>query len=126
MAHTVFVAPWTKAIKRNKIVKFPENTLLEDVVQHIEQIDNISSIAICRTPYAVWNRDNKNAISSDTAKYDENSKRYSSVYRNYADLIDLRCKHNYCEEERKKRILSYKDIILRDDVLGLINGGESQ
>lgn len=126
MAHTVFVAPWTKAIKRDKIVHFPENTLLEDVVQHIEQIDNISSIAICRTPYAVWNRDNKNAISSDTAKYDENSKRYSSVYRNYADLIDLRCKHSYCEEERKKRILAYKDIILRDDVLGLINGGESQ
>ena len=126
LAHSVFVAPWTKAIKRSKIVHFPENTLLEDVVQHIEQIDNISSIAICRTPYAVWNRDNKNAISSDTAKYDENSKRYSSVYRNYADLIDLRCKHNYCEEERKKRIAIYKDIILRDDVLSLINGGESQ
>jgi glycosyltransferase involved in cell wall biosynthesis len=126
MAHTVFVAPWTKAIKRDKFVDFPENTLLEDVVQHIEQIDNISSIAICKTPYAVWNRDNKNAISSDTAKYDENSKRYSSVYRNYADLIDLRCKHSYCEEERQKRIATYKDIILRDDVLGLINGGESQ
>ena len=126
MAHTVFVAPWTKCIKKDKFVDFPENTLLEDVVQHIEQIDNISSIALCKTPYAVWNRDNENAISSDTAKYDENSKRYSSVYRNYADLIDLRCKHNYCEEERKKRILAYKDIILRDDVLSLINGGESQ
>lgn len=126
LAHSVFVAPWTKCIKRDKFVEFPENTLLEDIVQHIAQIDNIETIGICKTPYAVWNRDNANAISSDTAKYDENSKRYSSVYRNYADLIDLRCKHSYCEEERKKRIATYKDIILKDGVLGLINGGESQ
>lgn len=126
MAHTVFVAPWTKCIKREKIVKFPENTLLEDVVQHIEQIDNINTIAICKTPYAVWNRDNENAISSDKAKYNENSKRYSSVYRNYADLIDLQLKNKYCIEEKEKRIKFYKDIILQDKVLDLINGGESQ
>ena len=126
LAKTVFVAPWTKCIKREKIVKFPENTLLEDVVQHIQQIDNINTIAICKTPYAVWNRDNENAISSDKAKYNENSKRYSSVYRNYADLIDLQLKNKYCIEEKEKRIKFYKDIILQDKVLDLINGGESQ
>ena len=122
LVHSVFCAPWTKCIKREKFIEFPENTLLEDVVQHIAQIDNISTIAICRTPYAVWNRDNQNAISSDTAKYDSSSKRYSSVYRNYADLLDLKCKHSYCEEERQKRLKAYKDVILRDDILGLING----
>ena len=122
LANTVFVAPWTKCIKREKIVKFPENTLLEDVVQHIEQIDNIDSFANSNIYYAVWNRNNEEAISSDTRKYDKNSKRYSSVYRNMADLLDLKCKHDYCEEQRQFRIRNYEDIIQRGDILGLING----
>ena len=126
LANTVFVAPWTKAIKRDKFVPFPENTLLEDVVQHIAQVDNIETMAICITPWVVWNRDNEDAISSDVAKYDKNSKRYSSVYRNYADLLDLRCKHDYCEEQRLWRLNNYKDVILKDDVLGLINGVDAK
>lgn len=126
LVHSVFVAPWTKAVKRNKFVEFPENTLIEDIVQHIAQIDNISSIALCKTPFVVWNRDNENAISSDVAKYDSNSKRYSSVYRNYADLLDLKCKHQYSEDERQKRLQVYKDVILKDDALGLINGVDSR
>lgn len=126
LAHTVFVAPWTKCIKKDKYVEFPENTLLEDVVQHIAQIDNIKTISVCKTPYAVWNRDNKNAISSDTAKYDENSKRYSSVYRNVADLIDLQLTNEECKKERQHRINAYKIIIKEDKILNLINGGESQ
>lgn len=126
LANSVFVAPWTKCIKRDKIVKFPENTLLEDIVQHIEQIDNINTFCLCITPFIVWNRDNENAISSDVAKYDKNSKRYSSVYRNLADLLDLRCKHDYCEKQRQFRIKNYEDIIKRDDILGLINGVDSK
>lgn len=126
LANSVFVAPWTKCIKKDKIVKFPENTLLEDIVQHIEQIDNINTFCICITPFIVWNRDNENAISSDVAKYDKNSKRYSSVYRNLADLLDLRCKHAYCEKQRQFRIKNYEDIIKRDDILGLINGVDSK
>lgn len=126
MAHTAFVAPWTKCIKKEKFVEFPENTLLEDVVQHIAQIDNIETISVCKTPYAVWNRDNANAISSDTARYDENSKRYSSVYRNVADLIDLQLNNEECKKERQNRINAYKIIIKEDKILNLINGGESQ
>lgn len=122
VVNSVFVAPWTKCVKRNLFVPFPENTLLEDVVQHIAQIDNINTMAYCNVPIIVWNRENTSAISSDVAKYDKTSKRYSSVYRNYADLLDLRCKHSYCEEQRQFRLRNYKDIILRDDVLGLING----
>lgn len=125
LVKTIFCAPWTKAIKKELYVDFPENTLLEDVVQHIAQVDNIESIAICPTPYVVWNRDNENAISSDVAKYDKNSKRYSSVYRNMADLLDLRCKHQYCEEHRLWRIKNYEDIIQKGDILGLINGVDS-
>ena len=126
MSHTVFVAPWTKVIKRDKIVKFPENTLLEDVSQHIEQIDKLETMSNSNVNWAVWNRDNENAISSDTAKYDKYSKRYSSVYRCVSDLIDLQLTHSYCIEERDRRLNNYLDIIRRDDVLGLVNGGESQ
>ena len=126
LANTVFVAPWTKCVKKDKYVPFPENTLIEDIVQHIAQIDNIETFAICNTPWVVWNRDNENAISSDVAKYDKTSKRYSSVYRNLADLLDLRCKHDYCEKQRQFRIKNYEDIISRGDILGLINGVDSK
>ena len=94
-------------------------------MQHIAQIDNIETYAICNEPFIVWNRENENAISSDVAKYDKNSKRYSSVYRNMADLLDLKCKHSYCEEQRQFRIKNYEDIIQRGDILGLINGVDS-
>ena len=122
LANTIFVAPWTKCIKRELFVEFPENTLLEDVVQHIAQIDNIETIGYSQEFFVVWNRSNENAISSDTIKYDKTSKRYSSVYRNMADLLDLRCKHDYCEAHRQWRIKNYEDIIQRGDILGLING----
>lgn len=126
LANSVFCAPWTKCIKRDKFVPFPENTLLEDVVQHIAQVDNADTYINAYNYWAVWNRENEEAISSDVAKYTVNSKRYSSVYRNYADLLDLKCKHDYCEEQRQFRLRNYKDIILRDDVLNLINGGDSR
>lgn len=122
LANTVFVAPWTKCVKKDKFVEFPENSLLEDVVQHIAQIDNIETFSICLEPFVVWNRENENAISSDKAKYTKESKRYSSVYRNMADLLDLKCKHEYCERQKQFRIKNYEDIIQRGDILGLING----
>ena len=122
LANSIFVAPWTKCIKRELFVPFPENSLLEDVVQHIAQIDVINTIGYCPVPVIVWNRENESAISSDVAKYDKTSKRYSSVYRNMADLLDLKCKHDYCEEQRLWRIKNYEEIIQRGDIIGLING----
>ena len=123
---SVFVAPWTKCVKRELFVPFPENTLLEDVVQHIAQLDVCETFENCLVPIMIWNRDNNDAISSDTAKYTKDSKRYSSVYRNMADLLDLKCNHRYCEEQRQLRIKAYEDIIKNDGILNLINGGSSQ
>lgn len=111
LAHTIFVAPWTKCIKRGLFVPFPENTLIEDVVQHIAQIDVIETFALCPKPIMVWNRRNEDAISANGRKYDKESKRWSSIYRNLADLLDLRCKHDYCEERRQARIAFYEDIV---------------
>lgn len=122
---SIFCAPWTKCVKRELFAPFPENSLLEDVVQHIAQLDKCETFENCPVPIMVWNRANENAISSDTRKYDKESKRYSSVYRNMADLLDLKCKHDYCEEQRQFRIKAYEDIIERGDILGLINGVKS-
>ena len=122
LVNSVFCAPWTKCIKRDLFVPFPENTLLEDVVQHIAQVDVINSIGLVDTPVVVWNRTNENAISSEVKTYTRDDKRYSSVYRNVADLLDLRCKHDYCEEHRQFRLNNYIDIVQRGDILGLING----
>ena len=122
LVNSVFCAPWTKCVKRELFVPFPENTLLEDVVQHIAQVDVINSIGLVDVPVVVWNRTNENAISSEVKTYTRDDKRYSSVYRNVADLLDLRCTHDYCEEHRQFRLNNYIDIVQRGDILGLING----
>lgn len=109
LVHSVFVAPWTKCIKRELYKPFPENTLIEDVSQHIEQLDVINTIAVLETPVIVWNRTNENAISADKRIYTRDDKRYSSIYRNIADLIDLKVEHKYCKEERQNRIDWYLD-----------------
>lgn len=111
LVNSCFVAPWTKCVKREKVVKFPENTLIEDVVQHIEQVDNIETVAICDKPIICWNRDNTESCSLPENLHKNNGKRISSVYRNIADLMDLECKHDYCEEHRKWREQCYKDIV---------------
>lgn len=111
LTNSIFVAPWTKCIKRELFVPFPENTLIEDVVQHIAQMDVIETFALCSIPIMVWNRRNKDAISANGRIYNKESKRYSSIYRNLADLLDLRCKHDYCEVRRQERIAFYEDIV---------------
>ena len=111
LVNSIFIAPWTKCIKRELFVPFPENTLIEDVVQHIAQIDNIETLGYCNEPIVVWNRTNEDAISAEKRHYDRESKRYTSIYRNLADLLDLRCKHDYCEQHRQFRIKAYYDII---------------
>lgn len=111
LAETIFVAPWTKCIRRDLFIPFPENTLIEDVVQHIAQIDVIENFAYCNEPVIVWNRNNQEAISYKHRHHPYGSKRYNSIYRNLADLLDLRCKHDYCEQRRLQRIAFYEDII---------------
>ena len=111
LVNSCFVAPWTKCVKTNILANFPENTLIEDVVQHIAQCDKIETVAVCPYPIVVWNRDNKMSISLEENKYLYNSKRISSIYRNIADLMDLQCTHDYCEEHRKWRIECYKNLV---------------
>lgn len=108
LTKTVFVAPWTKCIKRELFVPFPENTLIEDVSQHIQQMDKIKTVAYCDIPVIVWNCRNEDSISHE-GNEEKSVKRMASYWRIIADLMDLEGKlqHNYCEEHRKLRLNNY-------------------
>ena len=97
------VACWLKVVKAELVEPvFPENTLMEDVVYHIKQCDKIESVVPLGRPAIVWNRDNVNSCSQNRTL--QNNKWTSSMYRYVADLMEISCKHSYCEEERDTRL----------------------
>lgn len=112
LTKSVFVAPWTKCIKRELFVPFPENTLIEDVSQHIEQMDKINSLGYVDRPIIVWNCRNDKQISNPIQET-KSIKRIGSWYRIVADLMDLEGKLTkpYCEEHRIWRLNNYKAIL---------------
>ena len=101
---SVYVACWTKCIKTNLIQLFPENTLMEDVVQHIKQCDKLETIVSIKDPIIVWNRNNLGSCSRVENQDCQKGKWQSSMYRYAADLMDLEVEHDYCEEHRKWRL----------------------
>lgn len=103
LVDSLYVACWTKCIKSNLIQLFPENTLMEDVVQHIKQCDKIETVVSCKKPIINWNRNNTNSCSRVENQNCQKGKWQSSMYRYAADLMDLECEHDYCEEHRKWR-----------------------
>lgn len=112
LCDSLYIAPWTKCVKSDLVVDFPENTLIEDVVQHIAQCDNIESISVLNKGCVVWNRNNVNSASlKENQKTLLNGKRISSIYRNIADLMDLECRHEYCEAHRLWRLSCYKNLV---------------
>lgn len=98
-----YVACWTKCIKSDLVQEFPENTLMEDVVQHIKQCDVIKNVQPFDRPVVVWNRKNKNSCSRVENQNCRQGKWQSSMYRYMADLLDLDLKTDYCKAERQKR-----------------------
>lgn len=96
------VACWTKCVKGTLIVPFPENTLMEDVVQHIQQLDVVQTIATTDKGIVVWNRDNTNSCSQNAEL--QGGKWKSSLYRYLADLMDTVVQTPVCKAELEKRI----------------------
>ena len=101
IVHDPNVACWTKCVKTNKLVKFPEDTLMEDVTQHIAQLDNVETVAAISKPIIVWNRNNSNSCSRDENL--QGGKWKSSLYRYYADLLELEVKNPECQAELEHR-----------------------
>jgi glycosyltransferase involved in cell wall biosynthesis len=103
LVRSAFVACWTKCIKSELVRPFPENTLMEDVVQHIKQCDKITTVEPFYRPVVVWNRNNRNSCSRAENQDLQRGKWQSSMYRYMADLLDLELTHDYCIAERDKR-----------------------
>lgn len=101
------VACWTTCIKSNLMVHFPENTLMEDVSWRIEQCDVLETCVSIDKPFVVWNRQNINSCSANPSP-----KRKSSEWRQLADVYDLELEHEYCKQEKLRRIKEYLNILL--------------
>lgn len=104
LVESLYVACWTKCIKSELVQLFPENTLMEDVVQNIKQCDVIETVVSMEKPIVIWNRNNSNSCSRTENQDLQHGKWQSSMYRYCADLMDLNCEHSYCEEHRKWRL----------------------
>ena len=104
LVNSVFVACWTKCIKTELVQPFPENTLMEDVVQHIKQCDVINEVVPFTRPVVTHNKNNTNSCTKKE-NVDGNKKWKSSMYRYMADLIDLELTHDYCEKQRDSRAI---------------------
>lgn len=107
LVNSLYIAPWTKCIKSSLIQLFPENTLMEDLSQHIKQCDVIESVVSIKEPIVVWNRNNNQAISISPS-----DKRKSSEFRQIADVMDLELTHDYCIKQKEYRIKAMLDTIL--------------
>ena len=100
LVESIFVACWTKCIKSELVQPFPENTLMEDVVQHIKQCDVIKTVEPFYRPVVMYNRNNANSCSNEQNQDLQNGKWQSSMFRYMADLLDLELKHDYCVKQR--------------------------
>lgn len=109
LVDSCFVACWTKVLKKDAFIPFPENTLMEDVVQHIATCDTIKNFSVLEDYIVNYNR--QSTMSCSTNPTLQNSKWESSMYRYYADLFDLVCKHSYCEDHRQRRLEEAKNNI---------------
>lgn len=112
IVHDPNVACWTKCVKTEKLVKFPEDTLMEDVTQHIAQLDNVETVAAISHGIIVWNRNNSNSCSRDETL--QNGKWRSSLYRYYADLLELVVDSPECQVELEHRRAVALDNIKND------------
>ena len=103
LVESIFVACWTKCVKSELVQPFPENTLMEDVVQHIKQCDVIKTVEPFYRPVVMYNRNNPGSCSIDQNQDLQHGKWQSSMFRYMADLLDLELEHDYCIKQRDWR-----------------------
>lgn len=94
VCHSKRVAAWTKALREDVFVDFPENTLMEDVAQHIHQCDIVKAVEFYPEPAVLWH------INETSTSHNNSPKWQSSAWRFVADLMDLDLKNDYAKERR--------------------------
>ncbi len=109
------VACWTKVIKTELIQEFPENTLMEDAVQHIKQCNYIKTMDTLNKTCIAYNRMNNNALTSPNKR--QSIKWKYSILRLIADLSELWCENEECEARRINNIEITKKQVKRGDFI---------
>lgn len=106
-----FIAPWTKAVKTEKLVKFPVNSLFEDIPQHLAQCDILESSCWVQDPTIVWNRQKENTVSLTANLNTEANKKklLISRFQMMADLYRLELTHEYSNAMRDSWLNVGKD-----------------
>ena len=97
-------ACWTKCIKTKLIKKFPEGTLMEDTIQHINQCNYLNSFDSTDFNVVTYNRTNLNALTSVETQKHPSIKWQTSILRYIADLMELWCPDEECEARRIERM----------------------
>ena len=100
-------ACWTKVIKTDLIQLFPEGTLMEDTVQHINQCNYIKTMDTLNKTCIAYNRMNSNALTSPDKH--QSIKWKASILRVIADLMELWCPNEECEARRLLSLESAKN-----------------
>lgn len=107
---SVRVAPWTKCVKTSLIPDFPENTVFEDVCQHLMTCDICETYAAFPEPVVEWR-----IWPGQTSKR-KDKKWESSKWRFIADLKDL--------EPKKKEVRVQRNYKVKAAIEGLIHDFE--
>lgn len=95
-------ACWTKCIKTELIKKFPENTLMEDTIQHINQCNYVKTLDSFPFPVVSYNRTNVESLTHPLRR--PSIKWKTSILRYVADLMELWCENEDCEARRVERM----------------------
>lgn len=98
VAESTKVACWTKCVKRSLFAPFPENTLMEDVCQHLAQCDKCSTVAWTPNECVEW------VIRASSTSNSYSPKWRSSMYRYIADLMDLQLTKPSCINRRDLKL----------------------
>ena len=108
----VWCTAWSRVIKKNKIVYFCEDTLMEDRVwsyRQADQIDDLNKVVNIKEPLYVWNRTNTNNSVSLVRNDFWNASAYCHIGHQLQLLSQL--KHKEMIPILKERIETCKNLI---------------
>ena len=94
------VACWTKAVRSEMVQPFPEDTLMEDVIQHLKQVDTCRNMIVLPEAFVTWHRRNKSTSHVQGEKWKE------SAFQHIENMNKLRgtFKHDYANDRLEFKI----------------------
>lgn len=102
------VACWTKCVRTDKLEKFPEDTLCEDVFQHLVQCDVTESWAMFWRPVIMWNRSSGSTSLSMSPKWQESCIEFPELLLACKALLTKPYTRARCDEKYREAVENLK------------------